>query len=813
VTAARSRGAGDAGLQGAREPVRIRLRAWAILPLLAIGLGAATGVAIAAAIHMPRVESLAAFTPSLITTLHDRHDEVFATFARERRVLLQEGELPPVLEHAVLAAEDRRFFQHGGIDVVGVARAVIVNFVRGRHAMGASTLTMQLARELFLTREKTWRRKVEEALLAVELEKRYSKQQLLTLYCNLVNLGHGHYGMAAAARYYFSKPVDQLTAAEAATLAGIPQRPSEYSPYRRPDLVISRRNYVLGQMLEDHFLTAAEHDAAVATPLQVVPRRREVEIGSYFAEEVRRYLENRYGDSKLYGAGLEVNTTLDATMQRAAEDSLRKGLLRLDHRKGYRGPHSRLTADDLESQELPSWDDAAPVPGNWYEGIVLAADDHGAQVKIAETTYPLTPKGIQWTGKKRPSDILARGDVGWFRFELPEQESAAAYLVLEQEPVLEGVALVLESATGAVRAMVGGWDFERSKFNRATQARRQVGSAFKPLVFGAALEAGYTPADTLFDAPVVFLGADGLPSYSPRNYYRKYYGILTLRRALELSVNVTSVKLLDLVGVQRVVDFAHRCGVHSDLPPYPALALGTPDLIPLELAAAYAAIANQGVYLEPYLIESVVGPDGRTLEQHVPGAHKATDATVAYVLTHMLEGVVDRGTAAKAAALPTALAGKTGTTDDYSDAWFVGFTPKYTILTWVGYDQKRPIGRNMTGAEAALPMWIDLVSSGIENGWIAKNETFIAPPGVVAQPVEYFTGFLPGPGAERVIDEAFVAGTQPARIYEPRWAGIVNLPYFQQRSFYVPKEGEKMPDAITDWDLVRKTWDAKEQNK
>lgn len=792
---------------------RLQVPRWLVWALASLVLGALSGIAVAAAIHMPRVDSLDSFTPSLITQLRDAHGEVFATFARERRVLLTEGEVSPLLRDAVVAAEDRRFFQHGGVDPLGVIRAATVNWVRGRRAQGASTLTMQLARQLFLTRDKNWRRKIEEALLAVELEKRYSKQQLLTLYLNLVNLGHGNYGMASAAKYFFGKTVDQLTAAEAATLAGIPQRPSEYSPYRRPDLVLRRRDYVLDQMLEAGYLTAAAHAEAIATPLLVLPRRQETNLGPYFAEDVRRHLEVSYGETRLYEAGLDVRTTLDVQIQRAAEDSLRKSLLSLDHRRGYRGPHGRLTESDLEAQNLPSWSGiGSPVPGSWYEGLILEATPASVRVKIGAEIHLLSRNGVEWTGKRDPSELLNRGDIAWFRFEIPAEEAASPYLVLEQEPKLEAALLVLESGTGAVRAMVGGWDFERSKFNRASQARRQVGSAFKPFVFGAAIEAGWTAADTLFDGPAVFLGADGLPSYSPRNYYRKYYGIITLRRALEQSVNVTSVKLLDLVGVERVVDFAHRAGIQSELPPYPALALGTPDLVPMELAAAYAAIANNGVYLQPYLIEQVTTPDGKTLERHTPRAVKTTEASVAYVLTHMLEGVVDRGTAAaKAGKLDTALAGKTGTTDDYSDAWFVGYTPRYTILTWVGYDQKRPIGRKMTGAEAALPMWVDVVSRGLEAGWIARGESFAVPPGVTSQTIEYYTGLLPGPGVERTIEEAFVAGTQPTRGWEPRWAGILQLPYFQQRNFYVPKEGERMPDAIGDWELVRATWQAKEE--
>jgi penicillin-binding protein 1A len=340
--------------------------------------------------------------------------------------------------------------------------------------------------------------------------------------------------------------------------------------------------------------------------------------------------------------------------------------------------------------------------------------------------------------------------------------------------------------------MVGGWDFEQNKFNRVTQAKRQVGSAFKPFVYGAALEMGYTPADTIFDAPTGFQGADARISYWPQNYTRTYRGIVTLRYALEHSINVPAVKLLDMIGVQRVVDFARRAGVTSPLPPYPSLALGSADMVPLELAAAYAAIANQGTWVEPYMIEKVTTADGRLLEQHTPVTRTTTDPRVAYVLTHMLEGVVDRGTAASIAGLPLALAGKTGTTDSYSDAWFVGFTPRYTLLVWVGYDVKRSLGAGMTGSAAALPIWRQIAEAGIEEGWLQKGEELAPPPGVVMQLVEQGTGLLPGAADARLVPEAFVQGTEPVQRSTPQTDLVQSLPWYQQRAFYLPKEGENM---------------------
>jgi penicillin-binding protein 1A len=777
-----------------RNRSRLLPLALAALILALVG-GGALGVATASAIRVPSLEAYVDFTPRLVTRLLDREGIAFASYARERRLLIEEGQLPLVLQNAVLAAEDANFFRHGGVDLAGVVRTAVLNVTRGRR-WGASTITMQLARLLMGRREKTWDRKIAETLLAVELEKRLSKQQILTLYCNLQFLGHGNYGMEAAARDYFGRGVDELTLVEAATLAGILQRPSDYSPRRNPSAVVARRDYVLRRMHDERFISADEYAAALEEPLRLATHRPRPEVAAHFAENVRQELEREVGTERLYGEGLLVATTLDTPMQLAAETALREGLLRLDHRRGWRGPLQRGQRLDLTEDEIERLAGRNPLPGEWVPGLVLETQTSGARVRTPTGELRLGPEGIAWTGRRAVSEVLRAGDIAWFRETLPSGRSPSSPLwTLAQEPILEGAVVLVESATGAVRALVGGWDFQRSKFDRATQAKRQVGSAFKPMVFGAAFENGLTPADTLFDAPAVFAGADGLLSYSPRNYYRRYYGILTLRRALELSVNVTAVKLLDLVGVDRVVDFSRRCGITSPLPPYPSLALGSADLTPIELAAAFAAIANQGVWVRPHFVEEIRRPDGAPLSRHRIEAAKAMDPAVAYVLTSVLEGVVDRGTAGSIAHLPTALAGKTGTTNDFTDAWFVGFTPRYTLLVWIGHDQKRTIGNRMTGAEAALPIWRRIVERGLEDGWIARDESFGVPAGVELRRIEPHSGLASAPGAPRSFEEAFLVGTAPTRSWEPRWSGILALPWAQQMTFYAPREGERMPDA------------------
>jgi len=792
---------------------------------VALGLGALAGVGVAAVIRIPSVDALSEFAPSLTTELHAADGAVFKTYAHERRLLLEAGEIPDTLRNVLLAAEDKNFYRHGGLDLAAIVRSSLIDLRTGRYETGASTITMQLARTYFqLSREKKWRRKVEEALLAVELEKRLSKEQILTLYCNVINLGEGRYGFKAASRHYFGKEVAQLTVPEAATLTAIIPLPSRLSPYRKPEEVLRRRNVILGRVLREDMITRAEHDAAVAAPLGLVKRERRPDPGRHFAEEVRRYLEANYGVDGIYSRGLQVHTTLDLTMQRAAERVVRDGLAELDRRKGWRAATYRLEEGDPATASLPSWPEDGARAGDWYEGIVREVGAERATVRIAGEDYLLDRAGWKWTGTARLDRLLEPGDVAWFEVlpitELPEpgangaggdsQPGAArpGRVALRQEPEMEGALLLLESSTGAVRAMVGGWDFGRSQFNRTTQAKRQVGSAFKPFVYGAALETGFTPADTLFDAPVIFAGPTRALDYSPRNYERKYLGIITLRRALEHSINVTATKLLDLVGIDRVIDFALRCGIESALPPYPSLALGTADLTPMELATSYATLGNQGMRVEPYTIERITSRDGTLLEEHVPRASQVLQPEVAYVLTHMLRGVIQRGTAGSAAGLALDIAGKTGTTDSYTDAWFVGYTPRYTLLVWVGFDEVRYLGRGMTGAVAALPTWRAMLERGVEEGWIDKEARFARPPGVTMRAIEYHTGLLATAASPKVIEEAFIDGTEPAQQWDASWTAVAGLPWYQQRPFYgAPKEGERMPEDIHDWGRVLEGWE------
>ncbi len=772
-----------------------------------VSIGALAGIVFAASINVPKVDTLEGFQPPVITRLYDVTGTSFESYARERRVLFEVGEVPEVIRQAVLSAEDSNFFRHGGVDIRGVIRAVVVNLTRDRRSQGGSTLTMQLARRLFLSPERAWKRKIEEAFLSVEIEKNYSKEQILTFYCNLMNLGHRNYGMKAATRYYFDKEPAELEAHEAAMLAGILQRPADYSPYRNPEDTTRRRDYVLRRMRDESYLDQQAYEAAVAKPLEVVPLRYDVADAPYFAEEVRKDIESRYGKDALLESGLNVFTSMDPRIQSAVEAAVRAGLRERDRSRGWRGAHQR--AEDLAAYTNSTWLRFRPEQDRWIEGLVINLDGDTAQVKIVDTTYLLPPEGYRWT-RRRLGQVLKIGDVAWF--SLVAQDNGGFQLNLEQQPDLEAAAVVIENGTGAVRGMVGGWDFQLNQFNRATQASRQVGSTFKAFVYGTALESGFTPADTIFDGPVVFPDASGQAGYSPRNFKRTYHGILTLRSALENSRNASAVKVLDLIGVERVIDFARRSGITSALPPYPSLALGASDLTAIELAGAFSTFANGGLYVAPYFIERVEDADGRQREVHRIEAHQATSPEVAYLLVHMLRGVVDRGTATSIRNLPLDIAGKTGTTNSYSDAWFAGMTPQYTIVVWVGYDQKRSLGTDGTGGAAALPIWRRIAERGLEEGWMRSEDRFVVPQRVRTAPIELRSGYLAGPAADQLFDEAFIDGTQPLQIYRAERGRILDLPWYQQEDHYLPKTGERMPSQVDDWSRVREQWEERSSN-
>jgi penicillin-binding protein 1A len=770
--------------------------------------GAFAGWIIAQFLHVPQVDLLATFEPAATTRIYATDGRQVASYALEQRVVLRPEEIPDHFKLAVVAIEDADFYSHGGVDPQAVMRAAWYSLVDRRIGSrgGASTLTQQLALNLFLKRQRTVSRKIKEALLALDIEKRYSKDQILTLYANQIFLGHGAYGVEAAAELYFQKSAIDLTLAEASLLAGmIPSANNKYDPIKRPENALNRRNKVLSRMLELDFIDAAAYEEAVAQPLGVALHRERVATGAYFLEMTRQEIERRYGTDALYTSGLQVHLTMDPVLQLEAERALREGLVDLEMiHIGYRRPPNVLADGALEAVEdyqHPSWEQLELMPGAMVKAVVRDVSTRKADLRIGNRAAELSLESAEWTGTSSLKRILKTGDLVLVRLPdpLPEEiEESEKPLVVDllQEPEVEGALVAMDNRSGAILALVGGFDFQRSEFNRAVQSSLQCGSAFKPFVFLTAFEHGFTPADTLFDSPFLLADGTGELTYCPKNYYEKYYGIVTLRRALEASYNASAVKLQQLAGSQSVVDTARRFGISTELHPYPSLALGSLGVRLIDLVRAYSGIANLGEVPEPYFISEIHDRDGRLQERFFPHSERVMPEAVTYLALYMLRGVIQRGTGVSARWLDANLAGKTGTTDLYSDAWFVGFSPRITVGVWVGRDLKAPIGKKMTGAKAAQPIWNNFMTEYLKTLSAAERaEDFQVPAGVVFTPVDATTGERAVPPCsyqERVILEAFLDGTEPVDPCSEEMGEIMDLPWPFQLPHYTAKPGEPL---------------------
>ncbi|MEO8189978.1 MAG: PBP1A family penicillin-binding protein [Acidobacteriota bacterium] len=761
-----------------------------VLPLVAVGfLGALAGSATTTLVRVPRVSELETYRPDIITEIRGSDGSTIGRYAIQRRILLTRSEIPAVLKNAIVATEDKNFFRHGGVDLRRTLSAVAADMRSQRYGQGGSTLTQQLARAIFLSPKKTISRKVNEALVAFEIERRYSKDQILTMYVNEIYLGHGNYGFEAAARYYFGKSVKDLTLAEAALLAGIVQRPEDQSPFRNTALALGRRATALRRMQAAGYVTDEQRRTAEGEPLPSSPSLKETVVAPYFCEEIRQYLERTYGEKDLYRRGLRVDSTLDPQLQGWSEEAIGWGLRRLSRRHGFRKARN-LTSEgyaNLAAYVDPSWENAKLAEGDTLRGVVMSVTATGAEIRVGRDTFPLRASGYKWTNAPNATKLLKTGDLVTVTFE--KQKDGGAVL-LDQSPTEQGSLLIIENSTGAIRAMVGGYDWSTSKFNRATQALRQAGSTFKPFVYLAAMESGYTPSDTIFDGPLAITMDPRQPAWRPVNYDRKFRGIVTLRRALEHSINVPTVRLAQLVGLQRVIEAAHRLGIHEKLQAYPSLALGAFEVTLLEMTSAYTVFANQGLAFPPYTFERITDANGDPLEKTHPDAREVTSPQASFQLLEMLKGVTSRGTAASAAKLKLNIAGKTGTTSDYTDAWFIGMTPRYTIGVWVGNDLKTTLGPGMEGAKVALPIWMRVLEHMRDNGRLDVKSDFEPPPNVVFTAVDYETGLKATPGSPRPILEAFVSGSQPTEEWSSKWEEITRLPWSLQKSFYLPKKGE-----------------------
>ena len=729
----------------------------AALFLAAALLGIAAGVFFAFTGDLPQISALDNYNPGTTTRVLGRDGTVIGEFATERRDLVTYDRIPPVLRNAILSAEDASFFSHGGINLRRTAVAFATDIVHMRYVTGASTITQQLARKLFLTDEKGAARKIRELLLAIQIEKRYTKQEIFTMYCNKIYWGHGAYGVEAASQLYFAKHVSELNLDEAAMLAGIIQGNDRESPYRNMPWAVARRNYTLDRMAANGYISAAEAAAAEKRPIVLrgqpaAPRS----IAPYFLETIRIQLEDKYSKEAVWQGGLTVKTGLDPLLQQTATRALDTQLRVLDKARGFRKPAHNIFAEGkiVETYKNARWlrpfavDDIVPA-------LVLGVENGTIALSAGKWTGAIDRTGYSWTNRK-PEALVKRGDLIDARLKKVDAKASTFAASLDQTPELEGAVVALDNHTGQIMAMIGGRSFEKSQFNRATQALRQVGSLFKPFVYTAAIDSGaYTEESTLQDEPTSFFAGPNQPPYEPKNYDRKFEGTVSLHWALEDSRNVPTVALMEALDPHKVVPYAQKMGLTSPVPPYLSTAIGSAEASLIEMTSAYTAWPNQGVRMSPIMVTDVIDRQGNVLQTSHPDPRDVLRADTAYVMTTMLHGVVMNGTAKERAAAISAdwpLGGKTGTTDDYTDAWFIGFDPDITIGVWVGFDTKKQIGADATGAHSALPIWVDMMKA-----WIDARKTQVTETPIFPKPDNVVVVFGPtGP-------EAFIAGTEPGR--------------------------------------------------
>ena len=739
-----------------------------VVAALAGGIG---GVMFAYSPDLPEVATLDDYAPGTITRVYAVGGEEIGQFATERRVVIGHNDIPEVLRQAIISSEDAAFFDHFGFNLRRMAVTLVQNVLRQRRR-GASTLTMQLARHVSLDgaaplgTEKLVTRKMKEALLAIQIEKRYTKREILTLYCNQMYLGSGAYGVEAASRLYFGKPALELELAEAALIAGILQTPSRQSPLINPERARERRNYVLGEMRNNGYITASEADAAAASDIVLAKRAEQNQmLGPYFVEEVRQHLEATYGASSLYEDGLEVHTTMDARLQTAADAAVERQLRVIDKRQGYRAPTRNVVdeGDTIADYADRRWQFAI-AEGDVVPAVVTGTDGGTLQARVGRYTTVIPPEGFSWTRRRRSGDLATPGDLVEVHVVGVDEASGELTTTLEQEPEVEAALLAVDNRTGQVLSMVGGYDYNRSKFNRATQAKRQLGSLFKGIVFTAAIDQGYTAASIIMDEPISIIPGPNQEPYEPSNYKNEFLGPMTLRYALEKSINVPAVQLMHAMGPETVVSYAPRFGITSEVPPFLSVALGSAEATLEEITSAYSVFPNRGVRMAPYQITRISDREGMVLEENRPEAHDAIRADTAYVMLNILRGVVQRGTGQSAKSLNWPMGGKTGTVDDFTDGWFVGFDPDITVGVWVGFDTKRSLGNSQDGASVAIPIWRDFMRAYIEDRPAPGG--FVPPSNIVFATVDSATGQITEPWAANAIQEAFVANTQPGSFFQ-----------------------------------------------
>ena len=780
----------------------MRLTLWGGVAAAVVGL---VGF-IAAAVYVVRVtddlpnhEQLAEYTPPIMSRVHAGDGLLIAEYAREHRVFVPIDNIPQNVVHAFISAEDKNFYEHGGLDLRGIIRAAISNIgnvMNGRRLEGASTITQQVAKNFLLSSEQRIERKVREIVLSRRIERAFTKDQILELYLNEIYLGNRAYGVAAAALNYFGRSLDELELHEIAYLAALPKGPANYHPERQREAAIERRNWVLSRMVENGYVSAEAAAEAQAQPLQVVDRLSGATYtaAEYFVENVRRQVFSMYGDDELYDGGLSIRTTLDTSMQLAARRALRDGLEDYDRRHGYRGALATIELDENWEESLAAVEIPRDLDEGWLQAVVTETTASAARIRFmggAEGSIPMS--ALEWARQTlpdgelgpvvtRPSQVLSAGDVILVASIADQENYSEGQYGLRQVPEINGGILAMDPHTGRVLAMVGGYSFQHSQFNRATQARRQPGSSFKPFVYAAALDNGYTPASLILDAPFVASGGPDERFYMPSNYSERYYGMSTLRLGLELSRNVMTVRLAQEMGMEPISEYGERFGIYDDLEPVLAMALGAGETTLERLVAAYATLVNGGRQVQPTILDRVQDRTGATIYAHevLPcdtcdaeawdpqlfepvfpeTREEIVDPVTAYQVVHMLEGAVQRGTGTALRVLGRPLGGKTGTTNDFRDAWFVGFSPDLIVGVYVGFDTPYQLGDGEAGGRVAAPIARDFLAAALDNYPVAPVRV---PEGVRLVPIDRQSGEPGALGQPGVILEAFRPGTEPSR--------------------------------------------------
>jgi len=752
--------------------------------LCLLGAGAGAGVFYYLANELPSIDSLKDYRPSIITRVYADNNELIDEFYLEDRKLIQITKVPKFVTQAFVAAEDARFFHHSGVDVPSIIRAFLKNLEAGTIVQGGSTITQQVAKSLFLTPEKSYIRKLKEAMLAFKIDRYLKKYEILNLYLNHIYLGGGAYGIEAASQRYFGKHANDLTLEEAALLAGLPKAPNRYSPILHPKRARTRQLYVLKRMAEDGYITDEEHEQALAVPINVRTCDEKEKIAPYFTENVRRYIQTRYGSDVLYKEGLEVYTTLNVKMQKAATEAVRRGLRELDKRQGYRGPLTRIAPEEFDAflEKMRTHSEAKlPVEGEITKALVMDIDSAAktVQIRIGDYEGTISVKDMAWAREpnpdvsynavkvKDPASVLNIGDVILVRILKlinPDDDTASRFKgALEQNPIAQGALLCMNAKTGEIKAMVGGRDYKKSEFNRATQSRRQPGSAFKPLIYTAAFDIGMTPSSIIMDTPIIFRDTLQDSTWKPRNYEEKFYGPTTLRTGLVKSRNLVTIKLLKDIGIDYAADYAATMGIESPIARDLSMALGSSGVTLEEMIRAYGTFANGGMNVTPFYIRKIVDRTNHVFEAHEPQTEQVIDARITYLTAHILQDVVQYGTGWRIRELGRPVAGKTGTTNDLNDAWFIGFTPSLVAGVWVGFDNLQPLGKYETGSRAASPIFLYFMKEALEGEPI---EYFTPPGGVEFIKIDPETGLLARQDTPKSVFACYLEGTAPTE-YTP----------------------------------------------